>query len=86
MSPSIQTFPPVSSGSEWPKYAPTSIVLPASDEAKPIVYVPGSLFVASIASRSEIVPSAPGFARRSATEDVSPSRSSELAVTVIGIP
>lgn len=50
--------------------------------ANRIVYEPGSLLVASIASRSE-TPSAPGFARRLAIDDVSPFVASEFVVTTM---
>jgi len=50
--------------------------------AKPIVDEPGSLFVASIASRSEI-PSGPGAAISPATVATSPFAASELVETVM---
>ena len=78
MSPSIVT-PPPSSGGSWESNV---IVAPLSEGAKRIVYAPGSLFVAVIASRSE-TPSGPGFASRAATLDVFPFVASETVVTTM---
>src|SRR5439155_11186149 len=74
--PSIVTPPPVSGG----RSSTRTIDLRRSAPANPIVHVPGSLFVASIASRNEI-PSGPGFATSASTLDVSPFSLSELVVT-----
>src|SRR3990170_2970830 len=86
MSPSMVTRPLASISD--PRFgctlsgARSVIVLPASAGAKRMVYMPGSLFVASTASRSEI-PSGPGFASSSATVTMSPFTPSAAVVTTI---
>jgi hypothetical protein len=75
------TPPPVSGG----RSAASVIVVPRSAGAKPIVYEPGSLFVASIASRSE-TPSGPGVAISPATVLTSPFVPSEIVVTTMSAP
>src|SRR5579872_3442384 len=78
MSPSIVTPPPASDGN----CELSAIVDPWSLLAKAIVYVPGSLLVASIASRNEI-PSGPGSAVSATGLDTFPLTASEVVVTVI---
>src|ERR671936_1609263 len=72
---SIATRPPRSGGITLS----TTTVIAVSNRD---VYVPGSLFVAWIASRNEI-PSGPGLAASAATLDTSPFTASELVVTTI---
>jgi hypothetical protein len=76
--PSIVTPPPVSAG----RSDCSPIARPRSAGAKRIVFEPGSLFVASIASRSE-TPSGPGSAISPATVATSPFVASELVPTTM---
>ncbi len=58
---------------------------PFSAGANWMFHVPGSLFVAMMASWIEI-PSGPGLATSAATEDVSPFTATVALVTVITVP
>src|ERR1017187_4429023 len=85
MSPLIVTLPPLKGGNPWDGGVSTTTVEPFSAGANWMFHVPGSLFVAMIASWIEI-PSGPGLAMSAFTDDVSPLIAIVALVTVITVP
>ena len=79
------TLPPVKGDSPPDGGVSTTIVEPFRAGANWMTHVPGSLFVAMIASWIEI-PSGPGLATSAFTEDVSPFTTTVAFVAMITVP